>query len=108
MAGKAKERVYVIENKSTGSKRLVQAKSEAAALNHVVDDVFDARTVGTVEMGELMGRFQVRLEFAGQVPTPPPSALPSGGDLVDECQKSTEASTDQTFDDVPAEVEVSQ
>ena len=84
MAGKAQERVYVVENKGTGSKRLVQAKSQAAALNHVVDDVFDVRTVSTVEMGELLGKYKVQLEFAGQAPVKPPSALPSGGDLVDE------------------------
>lgn len=89
MAGKAQERVYVVENKGTGSKRLVQAKSQAAALNHVVDDVFDVRTVSTVEMGELLGKFRVQLEFAGQAPTPPPSALPSGGDLVDEASAKT-------------------
>lgn len=100
MSGKAQERVYVVENKGTGSKRLVQAKSQAAALNHVVDDVFDVRTVSTVEMGELLGKYKVQLEFAGQAPIKPPSALPSGGDLVDECQKSAEASTDFVEDPV--------
>ena len=84
MAGKVAERVYVIENTSSGSKRLVQAKSQAAALKHVVENTFEVRVVNTVEMGELIGKYKVQLEKVdAESVVVPPSALPGGGDLVD-------------------------
>lgn len=82
MAGKSAERVYVVENTGAGAKRLVQAKSQAAALTHVVNNTFDVRAVGTVEMGELICKYRINLEFAGTRPDPAPSALPGGKDLV--------------------------
>lgn len=49
------ERIYVVEERiDDGSKWLVQASSQAQALRHICEGLYEVRVVKTVEMAELI------------------------------------------------------
>lgn len=50
----AQTRIYVILNKQTGEKRLVEASTGAQAVRHCVSQVFEAKVAGTKEIAGLM------------------------------------------------------
>lgn len=50
----AQTRIYVIINKQTGEKRLVEASTGAQAVRHCVSQVFESKVAGTKEIAGLM------------------------------------------------------
>ena len=76
MAGKAVVRIYAVES-STGSLRLVRAKSGAQALSHVVKNTFEVRMASQEDLVTGLTN-KVQIEVAEE-PLTDPAQLPLAG-----------------------------
>lgn len=59
------KRIYTVNNKADGSRRLVMAMNPAQALRHVAHAQYEVKSTTAVEVAELMGS-GAKVEAAGE------------------------------------------
>ena len=62
----SKTRIYTVRDRDTGTIRLVEASTAAAARHHVTASRFDVDAASALDVARLMGDTALKVEVAGQ------------------------------------------
>ena len=63
----SKTRIYTVRDRDTGTIRLVEASTAAAARHHVTASRFDVDAASALDVARLMGDTGLKVEVAGQM-----------------------------------------
>lgn len=72
------DRVYIVNDKETGTDSLVQASTSAQAVQAVVGDRFDARVATALETAKMVAAGAVLIEAPKKAPKEPTLGAPAG------------------------------